>query len=236
VAFSPDGKTLAFASQDETIRLWDVATWKERDPLKGHIGPGNSVAFSPDGKTLASASQDETIRLWDVATWKERATLKGHIGPVLSVVFSPDGKTLASAGYEPTVRLWDVATGQQLAALKGHTTGLVWSVVFSPDGKTLASAGYDQTVRLWPAATAREVFDYSRRQADTAPMDTKVQTELALACWELYLHLDLKNEEERSRGRRLLQQGQDILRRLQEKSQLRGEQETWISKFEAALK
>jgi WD40 repeat protein len=94
VAFSPDSKTLASGSWDETIKLWEVATGKEQATLKGHVGRVLSVAFSPDGKTLASGSGDSTIKLWDMVTGKNTATLKGHTNAVYSVAFSPDGKTL----------------------------------------------------------------------------------------------------------------------------------------------
>ncbi|MDF5718440.1 MAG: AAA family ATPase, partial [Rhizonema sp. NSF051] len=100
VSFSPDGKTLASASFDNTIKLWNVATGKQIKTLSGHSNSVNSVSFSPDGKTLASASADKTIKLWDVATGKQIKTLSGHSNSVNSVSFSPDGKTLASASFD----------------------------------------------------------------------------------------------------------------------------------------
>jgi WD40 repeat protein len=156
VAFSPDGKTIASASGDKTVKLWDAATGKEITTLKGHSSGVSSVAFSPDGKTIASASWDNTVKLWDAATGTEINTLKGHSNAVYSVAFSPDGKTIASASDDKTVKLWDAATGKYFTTLKGHSF-VVWGVAFSPDGKTIASASWDNTVKLWDAATGTEI-------------------------------------------------------------------------------
>ncbi|WP_369259566.1 trypsin-like peptidase domain-containing protein [Streptomyces sp. R35] len=154
VAYSPDGHTLATASADHTVRLWNVTTGKTRTTLTGHTDAVYAVAFSPDGHTLATASADTTVRLWDVATGKTRTTLTGHTDAVYAVAFSPDGHTLATGSDDHTARLWDISTGKTRSTLTGHTDG-VSSVAFSPDGHTLATGSWDYQARLWDVATGQ---------------------------------------------------------------------------------
>ncbi len=156
IAFSPGGETLASASEDRTVRLWDVASGREIQRLEGHGDGVRSVDFSLDGETLASASGRRTVRLWDVASGREIQRLEGHGSWVFSVAFSPDGETLASAAHDGTVRLWDVASGREIQRLEGHGSWVL-SVAFSPGGETLASAPHDGAVRLWDVASGCEI-------------------------------------------------------------------------------
>ncbi len=159
-AFTPDGKTLACALEnDEKIVLYDLTGDEPRQRAVLH-GQGQSApVFSPDGKTLAAGSFDSTVHLWDLTgtapAERPSIDLKATKSQHFKTVWSPDGKTLAvGADGDKAVRLWDMTANppREKIALDGYKEA-VKTLAFSPDGKTLAT-GADHIIRLWDLSGA----------------------------------------------------------------------------------
>jgi WD40 repeat protein/serine/threonine protein kinase len=158
LAISPDGKTLASASQDGTAKLWDLATAQLRLTLRGHTDEVNCVAFAPDGKELATASDDRTVRFWDPVSGREHSAhaLTGFGLPVHRVDFSADGKLVVTGELSErpnalAATLWDVSSRQKRVRIEGH-----FPLALSPDANTLATTNWDMVVRLWDVAGGKE--------------------------------------------------------------------------------
>jgi WD40 repeat protein len=115
VAFSPDGRLVASASLDHTVKVWDLAEGAERITFRGHVGRVVSVRFSPDGRELLSGSLDGTVKVWPVPLRGPSPVFDFHEGNWgASVGFSPDGRWLIRhAGGQVT--LWNAAAHSKVA-------------------------------------------------------------------------------------------------------------------------
>jgi len=171
LAFSADSGSLAVASRDTTVRVWDVATGKQRGACETTPGGLPLAALSPDGKTVATGGPNHphAVLFWDSATGKRRNDFAGHTGPIYSLAFSPDGKQVATASWlrgDAEARIWEAATGRLLREFTAHNGGVA-AVAFSPDGKRLATSGwsFDRTVKVWDAATGRELSTFTGHEA-----------------------------------------------------------------------
>ncbi len=178
VAWSPDGRRIASASDDGTVQVWIAANGGKILTYRGQPDGVRAVAWNPvwgtgspgwdalpggqvmsDGRRIASASDDRTVQVWDAANGGKILTYRGHTDIVAAVAWSPDGRRIASASFDKTVQVWDAADGGHVLTYRGHTDNVA-AVAWSPDGRRIASASWDETVQIWDAADGGHVLTY----------------------------------------------------------------------------
>lgn len=147
VNFSPDGQTIATASEDNTIRLWSL-DGRELKRLTRQNQVFRSVHFSPNSKMIAAISSDNTLNVWQLDG--RLITLKGQDNEdhfMSSLCFSADSQKIVAPGQNNTVNLWSTS-GEKLKILRGHKFA-VWSISCSPNGNTIATADQEGIIKIW---------------------------------------------------------------------------------------
>jgi WD40 repeat protein/tRNA A-37 threonylcarbamoyl transferase component Bud32 len=161
VAFSPDSRRIAVATDSGSIQVWDVAAGKKTLAFRAHESSPTCITYSPDGQRMASGDGDGIVKVSDATTGKCLCEYAGHKGHVSALSFSPDGRRIASAGAEEPrgrgeARVWDSITGEEYFTLGGTTTGSL-SLGWSQDGARLVSTDRNGA-RIWDSANGEEVL------------------------------------------------------------------------------
>ncbi len=151
IAISPDGATIATASDDATAELWDVASASSRASLVGNTARITVVRFSPDGKIVVTACSDGSVRLWTVSSGLLLGQLGGHANEVSAVALAPDGARAVTASWDHRAILWDMAAAQQFQPIEtpfDDNELPTSNVSYGPDGHTIAMITRDKSLAV----------------------------------------------------------------------------------------
>ncbi|MBS0267080.1 MAG: WD40 repeat domain-containing protein [Planctomycetes bacterium] len=174
-AFSSDGKQLASASLDNTVKLWNVESREHVGTLKGHGDGVAYVGYLADGR-IVTASLDRNLKVWS-ADGVLKSTIAGHQDYLTCAAAAPRGTLVASGGFDKVVRLWDADLASSRGVLSGHE-GSVLAVAVSPDTSLVASGGNDRTVRIWDVEERKQVHVLSGHNASIEAVDFSPRAKL----------------------------------------------------------
>ena len=166
LAYSPDGKKLAFDSGNH-VEVVDAASGTALLTLAPFADDAVVVLYSPDGRRIAAGTRAGVLRIYDSNNGSLLLEFP-QVGAYLQqIAFSPDGTRLALTNGEGA-SIWDAATGKQLLTFSGHGKGVRNNgIAFSPDGKWVASSGNDGTVQVWEAGTGKVIFNLAGHTGPT---------------------------------------------------------------------
>lgn len=164
IVYSPDSTTIATASRDGTVRLWDADTGKHKTtlkhtrranailPWKQYVDAVTAIVYSPDGNTIATGTRNGKVRLWKARTGRLQTQFTAHASGVASIAYSPDGNAIATVNRDGTADLWDGQTGKHKTTITKHRR--ITPLAYSVDGNTIAT-GAPSGFGVWDASTGK---------------------------------------------------------------------------------
>ena len=124
MAVTPDGRRAVSASDDRTLKVWELESGRELQTLSGHAGWVHAATVTSGGQRAVSASSDRTLKVWELESGRELRTLCGHARGVNAVAVTPDGQRAVSASFDCTLKVWELESGRELLTLSGHAAGV----------------------------------------------------------------------------------------------------------------
>jgi WD40 repeat protein/tetratricopeptide (TPR) repeat protein len=191
VAITPDGRKAVSASEDGTLKVWDLNHGLELETLMGHTSRIMGVAITPDGTRAVSTSRDATMRVWDLNKYVELVTIPIHNAQADLLAVTPDGRSVACALRDKTIKVWDLEEGIELVTLTGHNESVV-ALALTPDGRKVISAYWDMTLKIWDLNSGVELgslIGHASRIVEVAAMSNGLRAISAshsrLKIWDL---------------------------------------------------
>jgi len=149
VSFSPDGRLLATASSDNTVKLWDPQSGSLKQTMSGHSDGVKAISFLDDGRTILTVDGANTLRSWESGTGKLKKTVEDFQESLWGVQLTGNGKALATGtSNRKAIRIVDPTSGATLRNLPEQASW-VRGASFSPDGRFLAVSCWDESVSVW---------------------------------------------------------------------------------------
>ncbi len=127
------------ASEDATLKIWNLQSTKEQFTLQDHFAAINALAVTLDERCVISASDYRTLKVWDLHNKREMFTLQGHSREVMALTATPDGRLVISAFSDGTLRVWDLETGEAIASFSGD--GSLGACTVYSDMSTIIAGG-----------------------------------------------------------------------------------------------